>query len=161
MQRGWKFVSRKNLPSNSRVSEKSSEQQRAQCGYWTYLLQPQSRWEPSLDSRTGHQNVAWKQTDCQLLPSNNGFIWDQQIIVIWGLPLLWATRKSPAEENIFMEGKRKWEGHSYQKVHGFSLAELWQSVIGWILARKEEEIFFLLPGLFHHRRVWELPLPVS
>ena len=51
------------------------------------------------------------------------------------------------EEDTFKEGKGSWEDCSKQGVHGFSLAESWPSLIGWALARQEEEVFLLVVGL--------------
>lgn len=47
------------------------------------------------------------------------------------------------------------------KVHGFSLAELYQPLTGGALARNEEEVFLLPVGFCCVGRVWASPLLVS
>ena len=80
----------------------------------------------------------------------NGFIQDQQRIVIWGLQPWWAMCKSlhgKERRTCLQRGKRSWWGYSKPRVWLFT---------GWVLARKE-----VLVGLGYLCRVWELPLLVS
>ena len=52
------------------------------------------------------------------------------------------------KEHTLIEEKESCEGYSKQKPWFFLLADLWQCLIGWVLARKEKDIFLLPFGIF-------------
>ena len=66
--------------------------------------------------------------------------------------------KGKTEVGRAIVNKESIGGIESSKCSGFTLAESWQSLIGWALARQEKEVFLLPVGLCYCHRAWELPL---
>ena len=70
-----------------------------------------------------------------------------------------VTCKSPTktgEVAFFYSGGKEVGRAKVNRVHGFSLAELWQSLIGWTFAKEKEEVFLLHVRFCYSFRVLEL-----
>ena len=77
-----------------------------------------------------------------------------------------ASPQMAREGGLFYRGEKKarrarvnkgsiW-GVESSKYSGFSLADFWQFLIGWVVAEQEEEVFLLPFVLCYYHRVWKL-----
>ena len=114
--------------------------------------------------------TALKQIDNSYFSSKNGLTWNQSFanaVYSQTEPLckphrasreLFHSRKGSRSAVV---NKESIGGNECWKHSDSSLAELWQSLIGWTLARWEKEVFLLSLGLHYCQGAWALPILAS
>ena len=119
-----------------------------------------------LSVETNYYGSFWPETNRLpiFLQQKKRFTWDKPRIAVQGLQLRQATLQLLCKKwkgELFYRGEKEVGRAIVNRIYGFSLADLWQCLIGWVLARKEEDVFLLPVGLFTGFRAWDLPLLVS
>ena len=150
-RRAWAQIHEKDLPSNSRVGEKSCRvTMGSTVGNCTHLL----------TSPGAVGNLPWSlygppKCWCKITrlpdysPAKIFFVGGINRELQQGLQSWWVTCKSPHSKG---RGKRSWEGYNKKRVHGFH----------WLSPCQGRRGVFLCPfGLCYHCRAWTLPLLAS
>lgn len=158
-KRVWVWIQEKHLPLNSRISRKSSEQQKGPIVGTTPVCSPvlESSGVSSGPCK-GHQNVDLKQIECEIFLKQRCLFGISNELQFGfrshGKPC--AISLTAKNRDAFIERKGSWEGWSKQRVHqrNWEPRVLWLFT-GWVVTvchsgapdRQEEQVSLTPVGL--------------